>query len=221
MKTVIRNIVAKTYKPILEKYLSRTRNYKYEDISLEIPPEVFHPGFFFSTKFLLNALKELPLSGKQLLEPGCGSGLISIYAAKKGAVVTASDINQVAIETVKNNAATNKVKVEVVKSDLFQELPQREYDLIVINPPYYKKQPLTDKDLAWQCGENGEYFEVLFKSLANYIHDRSIVLMVLFEGCDLEMIKRYASANYFRLNCIRSQKNFLETNFIFRIEKTK
>ena len=90
MKAVLKNIVAHTYKPFLEKYLSKTRMYKYEDIRLEIPPQVFHPGFFFSTRLLLNYLRNFPLVRKSFLEPGCGSGLISIYAAKQGANVTAT-----------------------------------------------------------------------------------------------------------------------------------
>ena len=83
MKAAIKHIVAHTYKPLLEKYLSRTRIYKYEDIRLEIAPQVFHPGFFFSTDILLNYLKKFPFADKNFFEPGCGSGLISVYAAKK------------------------------------------------------------------------------------------------------------------------------------------
>ena len=104
MKAALKYIVAHTYKPLLIKYLSKIRIYKYEDIELEISPEVFHPGFFFSTSILLNLVKQLPLQGKSFLEPGCGSGLISIYAARKGAMVTATDINPVAIEFLKKNA---------------------------------------------------------------------------------------------------------------------
>ncbi|HKB43764.1 MAG TPA: hypothetical protein VKC90_05220, partial [Chitinophagaceae bacterium] len=83
MRNTIKHIVAHTYKPLLVKYLSKTRIYKYENIKLEIPPQVFHPGFFFSTRLLLNYIKQVPLKDKSFLEPGCGSGLISIYAAKK------------------------------------------------------------------------------------------------------------------------------------------
>ena len=75
----------------------KTLNWKY-------PPEVFHPGFFFSTRLLLKLYQTIAIAGKSFLEPGCGSGLISIYAAKKGAIVTATDINPVAIEFLKKNS---------------------------------------------------------------------------------------------------------------------
>lgn len=221
MKKVIRNIVARTYKPLLERYLSKTRLYRYGDILLEIPPEVFHPGFFFSTQFLLETIKEFSLKGKCLLEPGCGSGLISIYAAKRGAKVTASDINPIAVKKLKQNADRNNVDVEIIHSDLFKNIPARCYDFVVINPPYYKKQPVTMKDYAWHCGENGEYFQNLFEGIGDYINTDSVVLVVMFEGCDIEMVKRYAHEYSYDLKCIRSQSNILERNFIYRLEILK
>lgn len=221
MTTALRHIIAHTYKPLLLKYLSKIRIYKYEDIQLEISPEVFHPGFFFSTRLLLKYIKQLPLQGQRFLEPGCGSGLISIYAAKKGATVTASDINPVAIEFLKKNSRTNQVELTIIQSDLFQNIPIQQFDIIAINPPYYKKQPQTFRDYAWYCGENGQYFKNLFTDLNNYTHPGSEIFMVLFEGCDIELIANLAAQNKFNLQCVHSKKNMLEKNFIFKIEKTK
>lgn len=219
MKAALRNIVAHTYKPLLVKYLSKTRIYKYGDIRLEIPPQVFHPGFFFSTRLLLNYIKQLPLQGKSFLELGCGSGLISIYAANKGSIVTATDINHVAVEFLQKNSRQNETKLTIIRSDLFKRIPEQLFDIIAINPPYYKKQPKTAQEYAWFCGENGEYFSDLFNKLTNYIHVNSEVLMVLFEGCDMEMIENLAAQNGFNLLCVHTRKNLLEKNFIYKIEK--
>ncbi len=221
MKTVLKHIVARTYKPLLTRYLSKIRLYNYENIQLEIPPQVFHPGFFFSTRLLLNYIKKLPMRGRSLLEPGCGSGLISIYAAKKGARITATDINPVAVEYLKKNSRHNEVAITIIQSDLFQNIPQQQFDIIAINPPYYKKQPLTAKDYAWYCGENGEYFKALFNKLGHYIHPESEVYMVLFEGCDIEMIADIAAQNEFDLQCVQTRKNLLEKNFIFKIKRIR
>jgi len=218
MKAALRHIVANSYKPLLAKYLSKTRIYNYGTIKLEIPPQVFHPGFFFSTKLLLNYIKRLPLHGKKFLELGCGSGLISIFAAKQGAYVTATDINSVAIEFLKKNCQLNKSELIIIKSDLFQNISHRQFDIIAINPPYYKKKPEADKDYAWFCGENGEYFFRLFKELRPFLHLNSQVLLVLFEGCDIKMIKAMAEANGFWLECVFKKQNLLEKNFIYKIQ---
>src|ERR1051326_4600356 len=107
MNKIVKYIVERTYKPLLVKYLSKTRTYSYKGIVLEVPPEVFHPGFFSSTKILLRYISKEHLEQKKFLEPGAGSGLLSIYAAKKNAIVTSTDINPVAINYLQKNAETN------------------------------------------------------------------------------------------------------------------
>jgi len=221
VRSLMRHIVTRTCRPLLVRYLSKTRRYRYKNIRLDISPDVFHPGFFFSTQLLLQYINGQPLKGKDFLELGCGSGLISIAAAKKGAKVMASDINPTAIDFLQRNAAMNNVDLNILQSDLFQSIPRQSFDLVAINPPYYKKTPRTPRDHAWYCGENGEYFDGLFAQLGDYMHTDTRVLMVLFDGCDMEMILKKAVQNGFRLNPLSKKKNLLEENYIFGIEKIK
>jgi len=219
MNSTFKHIIARTYKPLLVKYLSKTRIYRYRDIRLAIAPDVFHPGLFFSTKFLLQYISKLPLKGKKFLELGCGSGLISIAVAKKGALVTASDINPVAVECLIKNSRDNKTEIAVIQSDLFGNIPKQPFDIIAINPPFYKKQPLTAKDHAWFCGEHGEYFSGLFSGLAGYLNSHTEVLMVINEQCDRRMIDGFAKKNGFVLQQVHGKKNMLEQLFIFKIQE--
>lgn len=218
MRQTIKHITTRLYKPLLVKYLSATRMYTYKGIRLVIPPAVFHPGFFFSTRLLLRYIAKLPIKDKTFLELGAGSGLIALYAAREGAQVTASDINQVAIHSLEMNSRSNRISLTVIHSDLFTNIPLQRFDMIAINPPYYKKQPKTPADYAWYCGEQGEYFQQLFSNLQWYMHSQSMVLMVLSDGCDLEMIKGMAASNGFRLHCVFEKKNWIEVNYIFRVE---
>lgn len=219
MRKAIKYFAEVTYKPLLIKYLSEKRSYTYDGIKLIIPPQVFHPGFFFSTKLLLKYIKRFNLNHKTFLELGAGSGLIAFSAAKRGAVVTATDINPMAIAYLKENSRRNNFQIEIIPSDLFGDIPQRYFDFIAINPPYYKKNPETLKEYAWYCGENGEYFHNLFGSLAQYINKSSTVLIILCDGCDLEMVFNIAHQNKFHLNCVYSKKNLVEQNFIYRVEQ--
>ena len=221
MRTVLKHIVAHTYKPWLVKYLSRNRIYRYDGIELEIPTEVFHPGFFNSTHLLLQRIRRLPLKGQRLLELGAGSGLISMEAARQGACVTSSDINRVAIEYLKLNSNRNGIEIRIIESDLFRSIPPQQFDIIAINPPYYMKEPKNLIDQAWYCGENGEYFSDLFEQLMEYIHPASKVLMVCCDGCNLEMIHQAAIKNGFKLTLDLTRQYILEKNFIFKIELEK
>jgi len=221
MKTAIKYIVGTTWQPLLKKYLSKTRSYTYKNIRLQIPSSVFHPGFFFSTHLLLDQLKKLPLQNKKFLELGAGSGLLSIYSAQQGAIATATDINPVAVKFLYGNCRENSVRINIIESDLFNQIPLQTFDLIAINPPYYRKEPQSPADYAWFCGENGEYFQKLFTGLKKYMHAETMILMVLCDGCDINMVKQIAGEKGYHLQTISEKKNILEKNFIYRVDLKK
>jgi len=170
---------------------------------------------------LLQYINRLSLQSQRLLELGAGSGLISIHATKQGAVVTATDINHIAIKYLHSNSLQNNVHLEIIQSDLFAQIPGQSFDIIAINPPYYKKQPTTLRDFAWFCGENGEYYSGLFSQLADFIHDKTETIMVLCDGCDIKMIETLASGNGLKLQLMLTKQNMLEKNFIYKIVKDK
>lgn len=217
MERTIKYVAERFYKPLLERYLAATRTYVHRGIRLEIPPGVFHPGFFFSSKFLLRWLARQPLQGRTFLELGAGSGLISIFAANRGAVVTATDINPAAIQCLQTNRGLNSALLEIIHSDLYTSIPSRAFDVIAVNPPYYRKHPETDMEMAWYCGADGEYFDGFFGGLAGYTHFASDVWMVLCAGCDLEMIQGLAARHGWKMECVWTRRNIIERDYIFRI----
>lgn len=198
-------------------YLQSDRYYNYNGIRVKVKKGVFHPGLFFSTKFLLKELMKENLRDKTLLELGAGSGLISIIAAKQGAKVTASDINQVAIEGLSENMEMNNSKFEILLSDLFDAIPLQTFDYIIINPPYYAKQPGSDAEKAWFCGENFEYFERLFPKLGNYRNSDSTVWITLSEDCEVSRIQQIAEGNQWKLKVYRMKQTGWEKHFIFSV----
>jgi release factor glutamine methyltransferase len=218
MQTLVRYFTAAVYKPLLQRWLQKERVYRYGGIRLRIHPDVFHPGFFFSTRLLLKQLAHMPVHGRRLLELGAGSGLIAINAAKKGAIVTASDINPVAISYLAENAKTNGVTVTTIHSDLFHNIPPQVFDIIVINPPYYFKDPVGHKEYAWYCGSDGDYFRRLFSSIGNYLHQDTVIMMVVCEGPHRNRITAMAQEAGFSLSCIQTHRNLIEKNFIYRVD---
>ena len=200
-----------------DTYHIKNRSYTYEGIEVKISAEIFPPHFTISTKIFLEYIKTLNLKGKSLLELGCGSGIISLFAASKGANVTASDINNVAIETLKEASKKNNINLNAIYSDLFEELTTYNFDYIIINPPYYPKTPQNIKEQAWFCGEDFEYFKKLFKQLPRHIALHT--WMILSEDCDIEHIKKLALENGLSFELIFKKSVAKEKNFIFNIQK--
>jgi release factor glutamine methyltransferase len=206
--------------PLYRRYLSRTRRARYKNIHILVRPGVFHPGLFISTKLLIKFISQFDLQGKTLLELGAGSGLISLFAASKGAVVTASDINPVAIQNIRDNAKMNGKDLTVIESDLFEKIPNSTFDFIIIAPPYYPKDPRDYAEMAWYCGKNFEYYDRLFQQLPPYYHDLTQVLMILSEDCNIPRIKEIGVVYGFRFDLLMSKRKMFEWNYIFNICRT-
>ena len=217
----MRDIIKKILQPFLQyghkKLFSKPRKYVYENIEVIVLPKVFPPHFTLSTKILLNYIKPIDLKGKTVLELGCGSGIISLFASSKGAKVTATDINEIALNALGKASKRNNLKVSIIYSDLFSNIQKSYFDYIIINPPYYPRTANNIKEKAWFCGENFEYFEKLFQELSQR-QDKNI-LMVLSEDCNINKIKEIASIYTLYLDCILKKKIIIEENFIFRIKK--
>lgn len=220
-KSIIKSLAFRILYPASEKYLSKERNYKYKGISIVVFPGVFHPGLFFSTKLLLKYFEKIDLHNKYVLELGAGTGLISIFAAKKGGFITASDISLTAVYNVEKNIKMNDANVEVVHSDLFDDVPHRRYDYIIINPPYYRKTPTSEKEFAWFGGDDFQYFRKLFNQLGSNYYENTNAIMVLSDEADLEMIKSIALEYRFSMREVFHKEIWGENHFIYKIVSTE
>ena len=216
MRKLIKKITHPFLKLGLRLYYWKPRTFCYDEICIKVHPDVFPPQLTFSTKILLDFIANLDLQNKNFLELGCGSGIISLLAAKKGATVTASEINQTALAFLETNASKNNLKLKIIYSDLFDNLENQYFDCIIINPPYYPKKPKNIKEHAWYCGENFEYFEKLFVQLPNYL-SRANCYMILSQDCDIEKIKAIAYRNAMTFELVFEKKELVEINYVFKI----
>ncbi len=75
----------------------------------------------------------------KVLDLGCGYGLVGIYLSKVVGCqnVVMSDIDPMAVEIARCNVGLNEVDVRVLQSDGFDNLEERDFNLVLSNPPYH------------------------------------------------------------------------------------
>lgn len=82
-----------------------------------------------------------------ILDIGTGSGCIAVSLARylPKCRVTAIDIMPAALAAAKNNAHANGVadRVYFIESNLFENIPEEKFDIIVSNPPYIRTEEIS------------------------------------------------------------------------------
>lgn len=94
------------------------------------PGLAFGTGTHPTTAMCLSWLARTPLTDRQVLDVGCGSGILAIAAASLGATVVAVDHDAQARQATRDNACTNAVGLTVL-GDL--AAVQGEFDVAVAN----------------------------------------------------------------------------------------
>lgn len=114
-------------------------------LELELRDGVFARGGLDDGSIMLAEAMELANS-QQILDLGCGGGLIGMLAARLApqAQVTLVDSNLAAVELARANLARNQISnAQVLVSDVTSALSDQRFDTIVTNPPFHQGRMQT------------------------------------------------------------------------------
>ncbi len=98
------------------------------------PGLAFGTGTHPTTALCLEWLDGQDLTGKDVLDFGCGSGILAIAALKLGAnYAVATDIDPQALQATVDNAERNTIPSAQLHTCLPEDLPERTYDVVMAN----------------------------------------------------------------------------------------
>ena len=122
----------------------------------------------------------------RILDLCTGSGAIAISLKKfvPNADITAVDISEKALEIAQKNAKKLETKINLLKSDLFDKLDSKKFDIIVSNPPYIRKDEIKklseevqkEPKIALDGGEDGlDFYRIITEQAINYLKTGSFL----------------------------------------------
>lgn len=145
------------------------------------PKMAFGTGYHQTTCHMLRAILASDMTGKKVLDMGCGTALLAILARKHGATdVVAIDIDEFAYENAKENVVLNNtadIEVRLGGADAIKD--DDSFDFVIAN-----------------INRN-----ILLADMANYVrcmHSGSQIFISGFYTDDMEVLKEEASRNGLR-----------------------
>jgi len=118
---------------------------------IDLSQKVFRPRIEteYWVRKAINEIKPLFPSNPEILDIFSGSGCIGIAVLKNcpGCLIDFADLDEKAIEQIKINLKLNRIPEgswRVLRTDLFENLGDKKYDVIFSNPPYVALDRIGD-----------------------------------------------------------------------------
>ncbi|GAA3564268.1 methyltransferase [Microlunatus spumicola] len=117
-------------------------------------------GIDVGTRVLLDVLDRLPQDATEVVDLGCGNGVLSVGVARAlpAARVLGTDVSAAAVDSTLATAEANGVldQVHAVRTDGLEGVEPGSLDLVVCNPPFHRGTALDRSTTPHLFGEVGK-----------------------------------------------------------------
>ncbi|XJS09955.1 peptide chain release factor N(5)-glutamine methyltransferase [Aerococcaceae bacterium WGS1372] len=125
----------------------------------------------------------------KILDIGTGTGILAVTMSLEfpQATVYASDISEEALKLAKYNADRYGANIHFIESDVFDDINERQFDLIVSNPPYIGEDELDLMDasvkkfephMALFAEDQGlAIYKKIAEQIPEYINDQGMIVL--------------------------------------------
>jgi len=144
------------------------------------------------------------IDSPKVIEIGVGSGVISVMLALliKDIEIIAVDINEKALELARENVKKYNVanRITFIKSDLFADVPNGNYDMVISNPPYIANNYALPSNVKYEPSNalfGGEIGDELLKNIIDTTASKKIINLLCEMGYDQkEPLHQYINKEY-------------------------
>jgi release factor glutamine methyltransferase len=156
----------------------------------------------------LNLIKEK--NKNSILDLCTGSGCIAISLAKFNRFknITASDISNKSLKIAKENSKINNVtNVNFIKSNIFDKINNKTFDIIVANPPYVSHKEYKNLEpelkyepkLALKAKNDGLFFyEEIASKASKYLKKKDGYIIIELNANKYNVIKQIFLKNHYK-----------------------
>jgi HemK-related putative methylase len=161
-----------------------------DGLVVDVPAGVYHPLPDSSSEFFIRNIKAMDwIRIKKTLEIGAGCGIISLFmAANWNPRVVATDISPVAVQATLHNADLNGISLTAFQSDLFENIEEKDFDLIVFNTPMIDKTPENEIEKYSLCDPGGRITEAYLRQAREHVSSDGLIIFSICNNSAYEVM---------------------------------
>lgn len=202
--------IEKLSKDIPLQYITNTQ--EFYGMKFKINENVLIPRY--DTEILIEETLKLAKDQDKILDMCTGSGIIAITLAKnvEKANVFACDISLEALKVAKENNELHNANVKFINSNLFENIEEKNFDIIVSNPPYITEKEMQElenqvkkePELALYGGVDGlDFYRKITENAKEYLKKEGLLIFEIGYKQKEDVSKILIENKFKNIKCVK------------------
>lgn len=202
--------IEKLSKDVPLQYITNTQ--EFYGMKFKVNENVLIPRY--DTEILIEETLKRAKNQYKILDMCTGSGIIAITLAKnvEKANVFACDISLEALRVAKENNELHNANVKFINSNLFENIEEKNFDIIVSNPPYITEKEMQElenqvkkePELALYGGVDGlDFYRKITENAKEYLKKEGLLIFEIGYKQKEDVSKILIENKFKNIKCVK------------------